>query len=171
MSEQPQAPAWFRRALEIRPGHGEVKVEGTRIHYLHWGERDRPGIVFVHGGAAHAHWWSFIAPFFLPDHRIAAIDLSGHGDSGRRELYPRQLWAREVIAVADDAGFAGAPVVVGHSMGGFVAIATAAEFGDRLAGAVILDTAVRRPDPEEDEGARGKAFRNPKIYPDVETAL
>jgi pimeloyl-ACP methyl ester carboxylesterase len=167
----PAVPEWFRRALAHEPQHGEVKVEGARIHYLHWGETGRPGIVFVHGGAAHAHWWSFIAPLFVPDYRVAAIDLSGHGDSGRRDAYPRDIWAREVIAVANDLGGAGPPVVVGHSMGGFVAIATAAEFGDRIAGAVILDSPVRRPDPEEEEGARGKAFRNPKIYPDIDTAL
>jgi pimeloyl-ACP methyl ester carboxylesterase len=169
--QSPEAPAWFRRALAQKPGHGEVKVQGTRIHYLHWGEVGRTGIVFVHGGAAHAHWWSFVAPLFTPDYRVAAIDLSGHGDSGRRDAYPRDLWAREVMAVADDLGCAGPPVVVGHSMGGFVTISAAADFGDRLAGAVILDSPVRRPDPEEEEGARGKAFRNPKIYPDVDTAL
>jgi len=167
----PEAPAWFHRALAARPQHGEVKVDGARIHYLHWGEIGRPGIVFVHGGAAHAHWWSFIAPLFVPEYRVAAIDLSGHGDSERRAEYPRDLWAREVMAVAHSAGFAGPPVVVGHSMGGFVTVAACAEFGDQLAGAVILDSAVRRPDPEEEEGAFGKAFRNPKIYPDVETAL
>lgn len=165
------APAWFRRALAVRPEHREVKVEGARIHYLHWGDADRPAIVFVHGGAAHAHWWSFIAPLFVPEYRVAAIDLSGHGDSERRDLYPRDLWAREVLAVAREVGSTGPPVVVGHSMGGHVTIAAAAEFGDRLAGAVILDSAVRRPDPEEEEGAFGKAFRNPKIYPDVDTAL
>ena len=167
----PSAPAWFRRAIAMRPGHGEAGVAGARIHYLHWGEVGRPGIVFVHGGAAHAHWWSFVAPLFVPDYRVAAIDLSGHGDSGRRDVYPRDIWAREVIAVADDLRCAGPPVVVGHSMGGFVTIAAAAEFGDRIAGAVILDSPVRRPDPEEEEGTRGKAFRNPKIYPDVDTAL
>jgi pimeloyl-ACP methyl ester carboxylesterase len=171
MPPSPNAPAWFRRAIAQPPGDGEVVVDGARIHYLHWGETGRPGIVFVHGGAAHAHWWSFIAPLFVPDYRVAAIDLSGHGDSGRRDSYPRDIWAREVMAVGNDAGFAGAPVVIGHSMGGFVTIATAAEFGDRLAGAVILDSPVRRPDPEEEEGTRGKAFRNPKIYPDVDTAL
>ncbi len=171
MTEAPTAPAWFRRALAARPEHGAVRVEGARIHYLRWGEPRRPGIVFVHGGAAHAHWWSFVAPHFLPEHRVVAIDLSGHGDSERRADYPREIWAREVMAVADDAGFDGPPIVVGHSMGGFVTIATAVEFGPRLAGAVVLDSPVRRPDPEEEEGARGKAFRNPKVYPDVETAL
>jgi len=167
----PAAPEWFRRALAQTPGHGEVKVEGARIHYLHWGPAGRRGIVFVHGGAAHAHWWSFIAPLFVPEYRVAALDMSGHGDSDRRDAYPRDVWAREVVAVAKDMGCVGPPVVVGHSMGGFVTITAAAEFGDQLAGAVILDSPVRRPDPEEEEGARGKAFRNPKIYPDVETAL
>jgi pimeloyl-ACP methyl ester carboxylesterase len=171
MDSRQEAPAWFRRALAATPGDGEVKHEGARIHYLAWGERDRPGIVFVHGGAAHAHWWSFIAPLFAGEYRVAAIDLSGHGDSDRRSEYPRELWAGEVMAVAEDAGFGGPPVVIGHSMGGFVTIAAAVDFGDRLAGAVILDSPVRRPDPEEEEGARGKSFRNPKVYPDVESAM
>ena len=75
------------------------------------------------------------------------------------------------MAVAADARIVEAPVLCGHSMGGFVCISAAARYGDRLAGAIILDSPVRRPDPEAEEGARGKAFRNPKVYPDVDTAL
>ena len=56
-------------------------------------------------------------------------------------------------------------------MGGFVCISAAARFGDRLAGAVIIDSPVRRPDPEAEEGAHGKSFRNPKVYPTPEAAL
>jgi pimeloyl-ACP methyl ester carboxylesterase len=141
------------------------------VHYLRWGTPGHPGVVLVHGGAAHAHWWSFIAPQLTRECQVVALDLSGHGDSGRRSEYPRDIWAEEVMAVADHAEIAGPPIVVGHSMGGFVTIATAARYGDRLAGAVILDSPVRRPNPEEEEGARGKAFRNPKLYPDLETAL
>ncbi len=166
-----EAPTWFRRAVESPFEDCRVEVEGCPIHYLKWGEAGKPGIVLVHGGAAHAHWWSFIAPQLARDCQVVALDLSGHGDSGRRKEYPRDMWAEEVLAVSEDAGLIGAPVVVGHSMGGFVCIAAAARYGDRLAGAVILDSPVRRPDPEAEEGARGKAFRNPKIYPDLETAL
>lgn len=148
-----------------------MDVEGCGIHYLRWGAADRPGLVLVHGGAAHAHWWSFVAPLLLPDYQVVALDLSGHGESGRRTAYPRETWAREVMAVADHAGFGRPPILVGHSMGGFVCIAAASLFGDRLAGAVILDSPVRRPDPEAEEGARGRAFRNPKTYPTAEEAL
>ena len=74
------------------------------------------------------------------------------------------------MAVAADVGIVGAPILIGHSMGGFVCISTAAQYGDRLAGAIILDSPVRRPDPESVEGFRGKAFRNPKTYPTIEAA-
>jgi pimeloyl-ACP methyl ester carboxylesterase len=99
------------------------------------------------------------------------VDLSGHGDSGKRPEYSHHLWAQEVMAVGDDAGFPGPPVVVGHSLGGLVAIQTAAAHGTGLAGAVIVDSPVRRPDPETEEGTRGRAFRSPGVYPDLETAL
>ena len=165
------APEWFREAVATPFEDGVVEVAGCPIHYLKWGEPGRPGLVLVHGGAAHAHWWSFIAPQLTHDYQVVALDLSGHGDSGRREQYPREIWADEIMAVAEDAQLVGAPIVVGHSMGGFVCISAAARYGDRLAGAVILDSPVRRPDPEAEEGARGRAFRNPKVYPHIETAL
>ena len=88
-----------------------------------------------------------------------------------RDAYPRSTWAREVLAVARDATFQGPPIVIGHSMGGFVTIMTAAEFGEELAGAVILDSPVRLPSAEETEGAAGRSFSNPKTYASVEDAL
>lgn len=164
------APDWFRRALAQPGADRTVDVEGCPIHYLQWGDRARPGVVLVHGGAAHAHWWSFLAPLLTPQYHVVAVDLSGHGDSGRRDDYERGVWATEVVAVADDAGM-DRPIVVGHSMGGFVSIVCAARHGESLAGAVIVDSPVRRPDPEMVEGQRGRAFRNPKVYDDLDTAL
>ncbi len=166
-----EAPRWFLDAIADEPEDRTLSVHDCPVHYLLWGEAGRPGLLFVHGGAAHAHWWSFIAPLFTPEYRVAAIDLSGHGDSGRRDAYPREIWSDEVIAVAQDAEFEGPPIVIGHSMGGFVTISTAARYGDRLAGAVVLDSPVRRPDPEAEEGDRGSSFRNPKVYPDEATAM
>lgn len=148
-----------------------IDVDGVPIHYLEWGDRSRPGLVLVHGGAAHAHWWTFLAPMFAEDWHVVALDLSGHGDSGRRPAYSHEAWACEVVAVSDAAEFPGPPVLVGHSLGGLVTIQTASDHGERLRGAVLVDTPVRRPDPESEEGARGRAFRSPGAYPDLETAL
>jgi pimeloyl-ACP methyl ester carboxylesterase len=167
----PSAPAWFRRALAV-PFHDEVvDVDGTPIHHLAWGEPGRPGLVFVHGGGAHAHWWTHVAATFARDLRVVALDLSGHGDSGHRDAYTIEQWAAEVMAVARTGGVAGKPVVIGHSMGGFVTIATAALHADDLAGAIVCDSPVTEPDPEVESYRLREAFGNPRTYASVEDAL
>ena len=164
-------PSWFERALASPFQESYVEVDGVPIHYLEWGSKQQPGLVLIHGGAAHVHWWTFLAPMFAEDWHVVALDLSGHGDSGRRTDYSHEAWASEVLGVMDAADFPGPPVLVGHSLGGLVTIQTASDYGNRLAGAVIVDTPVRRPDPESEEGARGRAFRSPGTYRDLETAL
>jgi pimeloyl-ACP methyl ester carboxylesterase len=171
-SSHPTAPPpWFTAAIASQPDEGRVPVAGTEIAWLAWGDRRAPSLVLVHGGAAHARWWRAHAPLLATTHRVVALDLSGHGHSGRRQEYHAQLWADEVLAVADAAGGSGPPVVVGHSMGGFVAIVVAACHGEHLEGALVLDAPVRRPDPESEEGRGGRMFRAPKTYPDLDTAV
>jgi pimeloyl-ACP methyl ester carboxylesterase len=166
-----ETPDWFRRAMAMPPAEHTIEVSACPVRYLQWGDRGNPGLVFVHGGAAHAHWWAFLAPLFVQNYCVVALDLSGHGDSGRREAYPRRIWAEEVMAVSRHAAFVGPPILVGHSMGGLVSIVAAALYGDELAGAILVDAPVRKPDPETQEGERGRAFRNPKTYADLPTAL
>jgi pimeloyl-ACP methyl ester carboxylesterase len=127
--------------------------------------------VFVHGGGAVAHWWTHIAARFAVDFRVLAIDLSGHGDSAHREAYPLDTWTEEVISVAADGGIKDPPVVVGHSMGGFVTIATASRFGGELAGVIICDSPVMQPDPEIGSFQLKEAFGQPRTYPTVQDAL
>ena len=165
------APDWFLRSLAVTPERGRVVVDCVDIAWLAWGARTSPGLVLVHGGAAHANWWSFLAPILATRYRVMAVDLSGHGDSGWRTDYRVEQWADEVMTAACAAGIEGRFVVAGHSMGGFVTVLAAALHGEHLLGTVIVDSPVRRPDPESQEGATGRAFRNPKRYPDLDTAL
>jgi pimeloyl-ACP methyl ester carboxylesterase len=168
---QQSPPRWFADAMASPPQRCTVTVAGCPLNYLVWGDRTKPPVILVHGGAAHAMWWSALAPQLSQHYYIVAPDLSGHGDSGRRENYPLEGWADELIAIAEDSGCAGPPILVGHSMGGLVSIVAAVIHGHRLAGAVIVDSPVRKPDPESKEGESGKAFRAPKTYPDLATAL
>src|SRR3954451_6553756 len=165
------APEWFRTALAVPFGEGEIMVDGAAIHYLAWGDAGRRGLVFVHGGGAHAHWWTHIAATFANEFRVVAVDLSGHGDSDHRETYVLEQWTDEVLAAARDAGISGHPVVVGHSMGGFVTIATAALHGDRLEGVVVCDSPVTAPDPEVESYRLKLAFGSTRTYSSVEEAL
>jgi pimeloyl-ACP methyl ester carboxylesterase len=167
----PQAPEWFRRALAVPQTDIEVAVDGCTIHALACGRRGARGLVFVHGGGAHAYWWTHVAAQFSGEFRVVCLDLSGHGNSGHRPVYSLEQWTEEVMAVADAGEIAGPPVIVGHSMGGFVTIATAARHGDQVSGAIVCDSPVTEPDPEIGAYRLREAFGRPRIYPSVEEAV
>jgi len=80
--ERPPAPAWFEAAIARAPERSRIPVEGVGIELLTWGEVGKPGLLFLHGNGAHADWWSFIAPSFADDWRVAAISWSGAGAAG-----------------------------------------------------------------------------------------
>lgn len=165
------APEWFHRALAVSFEDRTVELDGAVVHYLAWGAPGRRGLVFVHGGGAHAHWWTHVAARFAGDFRVLALDLTGHGDSDHRPRYDLEQWTREVMAVAAHGDIDGPPVVIGHSMGGFVTIATAALHGHRLSGVVVCDSPVLEPDPEIGSYHLREAFGLPRVYPTVEEAL
>ena len=167
----PDAPAWFRRALAVDQADLEVTVDGCAIHALTSGAPGTRGLVFVHGGGAHAHWWTHVASLFSGEFRVVAIDLSGHGDSGTRPDYSLEQWTDEVVAVSEAGGIAGPPVVVGHSMGGFVTIATAARHAGRVGGAIVCDSPVTEPDPEIEAYKLREAFGHPRTYASVDEAV
>jgi pimeloyl-ACP methyl ester carboxylesterase len=166
-------PEWFTKALAAEPETRRVDVDGTAIAYLAWGDPSQRGVVLVHGGGAHAHWWDHIGPLLALDRRVLALDLSGHGDSGRREDYSLDIWAREILAVAADAGLTEPPTVIGHSMGGLATLRLASLHGEQIAGAVIIDSPVRDRDltPEETAARERRAFGPLRIYPTREDCL
>jgi len=164
-------PPWFLAALRASVEPGSVAVDGAVISYRAFGEQADNGIVLVHGGAAHARWWDHIAPLLARSRRVVALDLSGHGDSGHRDVYSLDLWAREVLAVAGAAGIAGPPIVIGHSMGGFVALRVAGLYGAQIEGVVVIDSPVRDITPEERAARDQRAFGPLVVYPSRQAAI
>ncbi len=175
MSQQAR-PEWFDRALAARREDHFVHVDGARIHYATWGERGKPGIVLVHGSNAHLEWWRFVAPFLADRFRVAAIDLSGNGDSEWRPRYSGEGFAREVKSVCDDAGLGERPFVVAHSFGGFVALETGHYYGEELGGIIFCDFTVSPPENYTEWGGQaqargGEPVRPTRVYEDYDTAL
>ena len=165
-------PAWFTRALAVPFEDHTITVADVPVHYLHWGRGSgKPGLIFVHGNGAHAHWWSFLAPFFLEDYSVAAIDLSGAGDSGRRERYTPEQFAEEVVGVCRDAGFGHDTVVVGHSFGGYITLKTGLLHAEELEGIVLVDSAVRPPDFKWERDPRRSPIKPKRIYESFDEAL
>jgi len=164
-------PAWFTAALATPVTRRTTMVDGATIAYRAWGEPGGRGIVLVHGGGAHSRWWDHIGPLLVEERLVVAIDLSGHGDSARRESYGLGQWAREVLAVAGDAGIATPPTVIGHSLGGMVTLRGAGLFGSRIEGAIVIDSPIREMSPEEHAAQEHRAFGALRVYPSKEAIL
>lgn len=168
----PPAPMWFTAAMADQPEVSRVEVEGAGIEVLTWGERGKPGLLFLHGNGAHAGWWRFIAPFFAADYRVAALTWSGMGGSDHRDVYRGETYGDEILAVIAAAGLddTGPPLIVAHSFGGFIMMAAAARFGERFRATVIVDTPFRAPG---EAGGRPNAGepRPHQVYPTLAAAL
>jgi pimeloyl-ACP methyl ester carboxylesterase len=171
LDERTAAPAWFLDAVATAADTGEIEVSGARIAYRAWGPAGGDGLVLVHGGAAHSRWWDHVAPLLAAGIRVVALDLSGHGDSSRRDRYSLDLWAEEVMAAAGAGGITGPPFVVGHSMGGFVALRAGARYGYGLRAVVAVDSPLRAFTPEERAARESQAFAPQRVYPTAEDAI
>ena len=146
--ERPPAAQWFADALAHEPERSIFEVDGAAIELLTWGELGKPGLLFLHGNAAHADWWSFIAPMFAADYRCAAISWSGMGRSDWRPRYAIPQFAEEALTAIEVAGLAASgvpPVVVAHSFGGFPTLYIGANHADAIAGAILVDSAPPKP--------------------------
>lgn len=145
---------WFARAIS-RPGSSRVVwVRGVPIHYLTWaGQEERPALLLVHGYRAHARWWDGIAPFLADDYRVAALDLSGMGDSGRRHEYDAVTFAEDIIAVVRDMN-ASAVTLIGHSFGGGRALRACVEAPELIGHVIVVDSYVQFPDQPSLAGER-----------------
>ncbi len=165
----PTIPEWFFEAVEVPSVEGKVEVDECDVVYRVWGESGKPGLLLVHGMHAHSHWWDFIAPQLMDEYQVAAIDLTGMGDSDYRYEYSADTFADEIKAVCDAVGFGNDVSVAAHSFGGRMALRAANRYPDRFARLILLDTGLRHPDePIPDRpGLGGRA----KIYPDKAGAL
>lgn len=150
-----------------------------RLHFLQW-DRPRAGqaapapgqhtLVLLHGNSANAWWWQPLAARVGANFHLLALDQRGHGDSE----WVRPPDYRPPAYAADLGRFIAAktgekPIVVGHSMGGIVALAFAERNPAAIRAAVAIDVAVS-------SGARRNRYLSrlralPVVtYPDLATA-
>lgn len=99
-----------------------------------------PALVFVHGWSCDRSYWADQMRTFARRHRVVAIDLAGHGESGDgREAWTMASFGGDVTGVVEELGLDDL-VLVGHSMGGDVIVEAALALADRVRGLVWVDT-------------------------------
>lgn len=119
-----------------------------------------PATILIHGRGANMRWWHAVTPH-LSSVDVTAVDLTGHGESSWRDTYTSETWAAEISSVAASVTLRKV-VLVGHSMGGRVAIATAARYPEQVSGVVLLDTLVRT--EERSEPRRPRTSRPARTF-------
>jgi pimeloyl-ACP methyl ester carboxylesterase len=148
-----------------------VDVGGLDLHLLEWGPAGRSGILLLHGGAAHAHWFDAVAAALADRRHVVALDQRGHGESAwaRPPAYATEDFASDIGGVLDRLGWTSA-VLVGHSMGGHNAIASAAWNPKRARALVIVDSRPAIP-AERLAWMKERGERPPRQHATIEAAV
>jgi len=135
----------------LSPVRDEFVTAGElTFHIVQWGERGLP-IVCVSGITANAFCFQAIADDLARDHRVIAYDLRGRGDSDKPEHgYSVAIHADDLAKLIDVLSLQ-RPVVLGHSLGGFVALYFAAHYPDKLSKLVLVDAGATPPWKTADE--------------------
>jgi pimeloyl-ACP methyl ester carboxylesterase len=113
--------------------------DGVPIAYTTQGTGKR-ALVFIHGWSCDKSYWAPQIAALSQAFRIIALDLGGHGESGTgRAAWTVSSFGQDVAAVVEATG-SGPVVLVGHSMGGNVAVAAARLIAKRTEAVVWVDT-------------------------------
>lgn len=119
-----------------------VSRAGVRLAYQ-LGRGGESSLIFIHGWSCDRTYFAAQFEHFASRYAVATVDLRGHGDSDRPtpapDTYAVEVLADDVLAVAHDAEMTH-PVLVGHSLGGLVALA-AANQSESVAAVVMIDPA------------------------------
>ena len=161
--EEALKAALAAKASEKKPEPETVEIAGGRkIRYLKLGNADGPPIVFVHGFGGDLNNWLFNQEPLAENHTTYAIDLPGHGGSSKDVGAGDLASMTAALAAWLDALKITRAHLVGHSMGGGVALQLAATKPDSVASATLLAPAGLGPDIAIDfingfiEASRGK---------------
>lgn len=143
------APQWFVDNLQQAGESRYITVNGKALHFLSWNWQasQLPLLVLVHGFGGHAHWWSFLAPFFSSEYRVAALDLPGFGDSEFLDQYTDSCFAEAILALIHHHQSAPA-IVIGHSFGGAQTLNAMAMDTQAIQRGIVVDSNIPLP-PDE----------------------
>ena len=175
ISDISNAPEWFLKSIANKGVDLLINNPNGDISYSKWKSNNQSKnlLILIHGTGARKKWWDPIAPQFIDDTNVIAVDLPGMGDSDFREKYSIKDFGSCIFSIIEkekkDAEIENI-YIVGHSLGGQVAAYLASEYKDLVTSLIMIDTFIRPPDydPSEHEGG---PLRKIKYYPDKKTIL
>jgi pyruvate dehydrogenase E2 component (dihydrolipoamide acetyltransferase) len=145
---QEEFAAHAAEAGEAAPEPQTIEAGGRRLRYLEMGEGEGPPVLFIHGFGGDLLGWQFNQEALAETHTTYALDLPGHGGS-TKDLGGGQadvgVLAAAVLDFMDAKAIPKAHLV-GHSLGGAVALDLALDHADRVASATLICSAALGPE-------------------------
>jgi pimeloyl-ACP methyl ester carboxylesterase len=132
------------------PGGRILDLPGAQLQVVEHGPRGASPIVLIHCFTCAIDWWDGMMPALERRHRVVAVDLLGHGGSEKPASGYSIPHQAELVAEAMERLGVGPAEVVGHSLGGGVAVALAQSAPQLVEKVVIIDTP-----PTHDDGNLG----------------
>jgi len=145
-----------------------IAADGVPIRYRVYGAGE-PVLIFIHGWGCDSTYWDSQIDYFKKRYTVVTLDLAGHGESGIvRKRWTMDAYGDDVVAVASQVP-GDKVVLIGHSMGGPVALQAARSMRNRVIAIVGVETfqsIANPPVAAEDLQRRLEPFRN-----DFQTAI
>jgi pimeloyl-ACP methyl ester carboxylesterase len=128
------------------PADRFVTVNGLRIHYLDWGSDGKPPLIMLHGIGRVAHTFDHIAPHFVPNYHVMAVDMRGHGDSDwdPKGAYLVEDYTKDIEGMAEQLHLRNI-TIWGNSTGGRVAQVFAGLHPELVTAVISEDVGPERP--------------------------
>ncbi len=125
------------------PAEGTARIaiapDGVHVQYRVYGSGE-PALVFIHGWSCDSNYWREQVPVFRQNYTVVTVDLAGHGGTGaNRSDWSMARFGQDVATAAATIPN-GKLILVGHSMGGPVAIEAARLLEGRVVGIIGVDT-------------------------------
>ncbi len=152
------------------PIYRRVRGDGVQIQLAQW-EGEKGPILCVHGLTANCRCWDRIASALIPHFRVMAMDLRGRGLSDKPPGgYSVEQHAKDIRELLDDLKISRA-VLMGHSLGAFIALAFGALYPERVQALVLMDGGGKLTDSQRAKvfaGIRPSLERLGKVFPSFE---
>jgi pimeloyl-ACP methyl ester carboxylesterase len=111
-----------------------------KLHYVDWGNTDKPPMLLIHGGRDHARNWDWVAQRLRDSYHIIAPDLRGHGDSewARGSQYALIDYVLDIAQLLEQLRWFPI-VIIGHSLGGAIACQYSGIYPERVQRLVAIE--------------------------------
>lgn len=149
---------------------GICKANAVDIHYLRTG-RDKPTLIALHGLTGSGACWTPLARLLEDEYDVVMPDARGHGKSGAPSHgYLYSDHASDVLGLIEALEL-GAPVLLGHSMGGMTAAVVASQLGSALRGVILADPTFISPEQQREVDGSGVVEQHRQLLSSDRSAL